>query len=202
MMSTFISVVRVVMDIHAFTLFPIRVIVNWTSQLGLVYQRKFLWLTSEIGYERIKYDHGFRLMSFSGTPHWQAGSSGSKQIVTDTISGYGNCFLLALGIGTPLLHKSKKIKIIPRIKLTAMHSLHNGMKENQLNIKTYYYNYEHPEYVLNYDTTIFPSRFLMNKNSFDITAGIQLKAGPFHNWSVALDIGYALKSSPILVFEK
>lgn len=175
---------------------------NWSQQVGAVYQSKFLWLTTEIGYERIKYEHGFTLYKTGGDTDWIPGAGGYKQFTTDTISGNDNCLLLAFGVGTPLLHKNKKFNIIPRIKVTAVHSLHNEMKENQLHFKHYYHNYDHPEYMLSYDTISYPSRFVMNKNSFDITAGIQLKAGPFNHWSVGLDIAYALKSSPRLVFQE
>ena len=171
--------------------------VNWATTIGAVYQNESIWLTCELGYERFKYKHSVYAYSIWGDPHWQPGSTAGMVIRIDTIAGTGNRLMFSAGVGTPLLKKSKKFNLIPRIKFTYSAGLFDRFDQNKIQITRYWKSYEHPEYALLSDTAIYPSRFLINKHCYDFTVGLILKAGPFQHWTFGLDLAYALRTSSI-----
>lgn len=179
---------------------PFKIYQNWSTAIGGVYQNKFMWITAEVGYDHVKYNHQFYRVSRSGDPHWQPGSGGSMEYQVDSIKGNGNRTAFAIGYGIPLFIKCKKFRLIPRIKFTYSMNSRDKFDENLLSIKRYNHSYEHPDYKLVEDTIIYPSRYLVNKNNYDLTIGLLFKAGPFYkHWSFGLDVSYALKSNYILM---
>lgn len=173
---------------------------NWSTTFTGIHQSKFLWVSTEIGYEYIEYNKRFFSRNHTGSTHWQLGATGQDKDVIDSILGHGNRMLFSIGVGTPLLKSDKKYNVIPRFKFSSSLKMKDQLDVNSIRKTTYWHSFEQPEYIITSDSTIYPSRFEFSKYSYDLSVGVLLKIGPFKHWSLSLDFAYVLRSNYIINF--